>query len=49
MKRVAVAQLAAVSARQVPRVGCALVAVLANHIWEAATLAAAAVTVAVVR
>lgn len=46
---VAAAGLAAVAAPHVPRVGRAAIAVLTRHIWQAATLAAAAVAVTVVR
>lgn len=49
MSVVAVARLAAAAARHVPRVFCALIAVLTNHIGQAATLTAGALTVAVVR
>lgn len=44
---VAAARLAAAAARHVPRVGCALAAVLADHVGQAAALPAAALTVAV--
>lgn len=47
MNGVAAARLAAGAARQVPGVGCALVAVLTHHVWQAVTLAAAAPAVAV--
>lgn len=49
MVGVAVTRLAAVAARHVPGVGRALIAVLTNHVWQAVTLAAAAVTVTVIR
>lgn len=49
MNGVAAARLAALTARHVPRVGCALAAVLTSHIWQTATLTAAAVAVTVIR
>lgn len=48
MNGVAVARHAAVAARHVPGVGCALIAVLTHHVWQAVTLTATTIAVTVI-